>query len=143
MVLKIEVTDPEIKLPAYMHETDAALDLPSRENLILKPQEKKIIKTGIKMAIPKGHAGLIWDRSGLAAKHSLHCLAGVIDSGFRGEIGVVITNLSDKDFEVEKGMRIAQILIQPVTQFPIQQVKSLDEDSDRNLNAFGSTGLYQ
>ena len=92
------------------------------------------------MAIPEGHVGLIWDRSGMAAKHGLHCLAGVVDSGYRGEIGVVMKHLGDEPFTVEKNMRIAQMLIQPVAAATIEEADSLEE-TDRGKDGFGSTGL--
>jgi dUTP pyrophosphatase len=129
----------DVNLPKVMHEDDAGFDLPSAETRIIAPGEKVIIKTGLKMAIPKGYVGLIWDRSGLAAKHSLTTLAGVIDSGYRGEIGVVIINHSDKEFEVEKNMRIAQMLIQKIYQPSFTEVENLDE-TKRGLGGFGSTG---
>ncbi len=141
MELKIKRMDKEVELPSFAHDYDAALDLRSSENTTIKAGEKKIIKTGLKMAIPEGYAGLIWDRSGMAAKHSLHTLAGVIDSGYRGEIGIVMINLSDEDFRIEKNMRIAQMLIQPVSQPKIKEVESLEESS-RGENGFGSTGKF-
>jgi len=101
--------------------------------------ERVIVPTGIQMAIPEGYVGLVWDRSGLAAKHSLHCLAGVIDSGYRGEVGVVMINLGKEDFLVEKNMRIAQILIQPVELPSVVEVEDLD-DTTRGDGGFGSTG---
>ncbi len=140
MELKITRIDKEVKLPGYAYEHDAAFDLPSREDVVVLPGEKKIVKTGLKMMIPKGHVGLIWDRSGLAAKKSIHCMAGVIDSGYRGEIGVVLINLGKEEFAIEKNMRIAQLLIQPVMQPKITEVEELD-DSERGEGGFGSSGM--
>lgn len=116
------------------------MDLFSSIDVILKPGENKLIKTGIKMAIPSGYAGLIWDRSGLAAKNSIHVLAGVVDSGYRGEVCVVLKNLGNEDFAVSKNMRIAQMLIQPVASATIKESHSLDETA-RNEDGFGSTGI--
>jgi len=127
-------------LPKYACEGDAAFDLSSCEEHILKPGDKKVVKTGISMAIPKGYAGFVWDRSGLAAKNSLHTLAGVIDSGYRGEITVVMINLGKEDFKVERGMRIAQMAIQPALAAEIHEVGELDS-TNRDKNGFGSTGL--
>ncbi len=140
MELKIKRLDKTVEKPAFVHDYDAAFDLRSSEEKTIKPKEKVIIKTGLSMAIPRGFAGLIWDRSGLAAKHSLHVLAGVIDSGYRGEIGVVMVNLGAEEFSVEKNMRIAQMLIQPVAMPKIVEAEELDETS-RNTGGFGSTGL--
>ncbi len=139
--LRFHRTDKEVELPRYIRENDAAFDLRSAEDVVLKPGEKKIIKTGLRMAIPSEHVGLIWDRSGLAAKHSLHCLAGVIDCTYRGEVGVVMKNLGSEAFSVEKNMRIAQMLIQPVITPKITEVDDLDEDTVRGANGFGSSGL--
>ncbi len=140
MELKIKRLDKSVEKPAYIHDYDAAFDLRSSEEKTIKPKEKVIIKTGLSMAIPQGFAGLIWDRSGLAAKHSLHVLAGVIDSGYRGEVGVVMVNLGAEEFIVEKNMRIAQMLIQPVAMPKIVEADELDETS-RNKGGFGSTGM--
>lgn len=142
MELKIQRLDKSIELPKYTKEDDAALDLRSAEEKVLQPGERMIIKTGIKMAIPKNHVGLVWDRSGMAIKHGLHCLAGVIDSGYRGEFGVVMINLSKESFTIEKGMRIAQLLIQPVANhFPISEVDELDS-TERHDKGFGSSGYH-
>jgi len=130
----------DIMTPSYSREGDAAIDLRSAEEKIISPGQKDIIKTGLKIAIPKGHVGLIWDRSGMAAKHEMHVLAGVIDSNYRGEIGVVIKNFGTQAFEVEKHMRIAQMLIQPVVTAKIEEVESLDE-TDRAEGGFGSSGF--
>jgi dUTP pyrophosphatase len=137
--LKIERIDKEIKLPSYAYENDAALDLPSAENLVLLPGEKKVVKTGLKMAIPAGYVGLVWDRSGLAAKNSIHTLAGVIDSGYRGEIGVVMINLGKEPFSIERNMRIAQMLIQPVAHAKITEAE-VGTDTHRAVGGFGSSG---
>jgi dUTP pyrophosphatase len=129
----------DMTTPNYAHEGDAGIDLRSCEELTLKPDEYKIVKTGIKMAIPKGYVGLLWDKSGYAAKKGIHVLAGVIDSGYRGEIGIVLKNLGTQDFEISKDMKIAQILIQPIVNAKIKPVDSLEETS-RNHGGFGSTG---
>jgi dUTP pyrophosphatase len=138
--VKIHRIDKTVDVPFYANQGDAAFDLRSAEERVLKPGEKHIVKTGLCVAIPSGYVGLIWDRSGLAAKHSMHCLAGVIDSGYRGEVGVVIKNLGDSDFLVEKNMRIAQMLIQPVASASLVEVDSLD-DTERSSGGFGSTGV--
>ena len=108
---------------------------------VLKPHDHSVIKTGLKVAIPEGHVGLIWDRSGLAAKNALTTMAGVIDSDYRGEIGVVMINLGKEEFKIEKGMRIAQMLVQPILRLPIEEVDTLEE-TKRGESGFGSTGLH-
>jgi dUTP pyrophosphatase len=139
--LKIKRLDKTLPIPNYAKDGDAAFDLRSTHDTVLKPGEKTLIKTGLSVSIPKGYVGLIWDRSGLAAKNGLTCLGGVIDSGYRGEIGVVLCNLGKEDFKVEREMRIAQMLIQPVTQATIEEVEELDE-THRGQTGFGSSGLH-
>ncbi len=131
----------DVDMLSYAKPGDAAFDLRSAEEGILAPNEKRVFKTGIKMAIPSNHVGLIWDRSGLAAKHGLHCLAGVIDSGYRGEIGVVLKNLGHEPIEITKNMRIAQMLIQPVVSAILEEVNELDE-TERGEGGFGSSGTH-
>lgn len=141
-MIKVQIKKiKEVKTPSYAHKGDAGIDLYAAENYVLKPMETKVIKTGVCMAIPQGYAGLIWDRSGLAAKNSIHTMAGVVDSGYRGEIGTVLKNLSDQNFEITKNMRIAQMLIQPIANVTIEEKDSLDE-TNRNEGGFGSTGTH-
>ena len=141
MELRIKRLDKGLDMPTYSHADDAAFDLRAREKTVLKPKEKKVVMAGISLAIPQGHVGLVWDRSGMAAKHSLHVMAGVIDSGYRGEVGVVLINLGDEDFMVERNMRIAQMLIQPVAQPTIVETSDLDKTA-RDSSGFGSTGVH-
>jgi dUTP pyrophosphatase len=138
--LKIERIDKGVKLPFYAYMNDAAFDLPSAEDLILMPGEKKVVRTGLRMAIPEGYVGLVWDRSGLAAKYSIHTLAGVIDADYRGEIGVVLINLGKEKFPIEKDMRIAQMLIQPVMHANIIETE-VGTDTERASGGFGSSGI--
>jgi len=130
----------DVSLPSYAHEGDAGLDIYSAEDCVLGIGETRAVKTGIKMAIPHGYVGLVWDRSGLAVRNSLHTLAGVIDSGYRGEISIVMNNLGKADINISKNMRIAQLLIQPVERVKIIESDSLDE-TKRGHGGFGSTGL--
>jgi dUTP pyrophosphatase len=136
--MKFQRLSKEIDLPSYSKEGDAGIDLRASEDKLI--ESKEIVSTGIKVAIPENHVGLIWDRSGLAAKNELHVLAGVIDSNYRGEIKVVIKNLSKTPFQVEKNMRIAQLLIQPIKTVTIEEVEQLEE-TNRGNEGFGSTGL--
>ena len=140
MTLKIKKLYPEAILPKYLRPGDAAMDLYAIENKIIQPQQRELISTGIAMAIPVGNVGLIWDRSGMAANHGIKSMGGVIDSNYRGEIIVILHNLTAQPFIVEKGMRIAQMLIQEVKQKEILEVEELD-DTVRGEKAFGSTGF--
>ncbi|MBT5022212.1 dUTP diphosphatase [Candidatus Woesearchaeota archaeon] len=137
--VKIQKINSDIQHLSYAKEGDAGLDLRSAEEKTIKAGDKEIIKTGIKMAIPQGFVGLIWDRSGMAAKHSIKSMGGVIDSGYRGEVGVILHNLGKTDFKVEKNMRVAQMLFQPVHSATLEHVEELDE-TDRGEGGFGHTG---
>ena len=140
MKIRIQKTNPEIKIPSYAHSGDAGMDLYSAEDAIIKPGERKVVTTGIKIEIPNGYVGLIWDKSGLASKNGLKVMAGVIDSTYRGEIKAVIINLSDREYRVEKNTKIAQMLIQKVESMEIEEVENL-EDTLRGDGGFGSSGL--
>jgi len=140
MKLKVNRIKKEAKLPNWGHKGDAGLDLFSCEECKLEPFESKPISTGIKIAIPKGYAGLIWDKSGISLR-SVHRLAGVIDSGYRGEVKVVLINLGKQSFQIEKGMKIAQMLVQPVMDWEVVEVSTLDETT-RGEGGFGSTGKF-
>jgi len=112
----------------------------SIEDYILKPMERAIIKTGLQMEIPEGYFGSIRDRSGLAARYSIHVLAGVIDSHYRGEVGVVLVNLDRGEFRINKKDRIAQMLIQPIERVILKEVEELS-NTLRGQGGFGSTGV--
>jgi dUTP pyrophosphatase len=136
-VLKLDKTLPDLQ---YAKAGDVAFDLRSVEDdYTLKPMEHKIFKTGIAMELPEKHVGNIRDRSGMAGKYAIHVMGGIIDPGYRGEIGIVLINLSGKDFVVEKHMRIAQMLIQPVEIVTFENVDTLSE-TERGEGSFGSTG---
>jgi len=140
MKLKVKRLHPEAKLPVRKREGDAGLDLYSVEEVVLKPGQWVAVPTGIAVEIPEGHFGLIKDRSGLALKHALHCLAGVVDENYRGEIKVVIINLGNEEVKLEKGTRIAQLLIVPYTKVEPVEVEVLS-DTERGEKGFGSSGL--
>ena len=140
MTLKIKKMHSEATIPKYLHPGDAAMDLYANEHKIIQPNQRELISTGIAMAIPQGNVGLIWDRSGMAANHGIKSMGGVIDSNYRVEIKVILHNLTTQPFVVEKGMRIAQMLIQKVEHKEILEVQELD-DSVRGEKGFGSTGL--
>jgi dUTP pyrophosphatase len=131
--------DKSLTMPSYAHEGDAGIDLRASSDMILKPHETQPVPTGIKIAIPNGYVGLVWDKSGYAAKNSIKTMAGVVDSGYRGEIKVVMINLGKENFEIKKDMKIAQMLIQPVARANLVEKDSL-EDTTRGEKGFGSTG---
>lgn len=133
-----------LELPKYKTEGSAGMDLTAciDENIILKPLERKLIKTGIAIALPNNYEAQVRPRSGLALKNGISLLntPGTIDADYRGEIGVILINLSNEDFVVERGMRIAQLVISPIVQAELVEVEELDETL-RGQGGFGSTGV--
>ena len=140
-MLKIKIqTIGDAKLPSYAHKGDAGLDIYSaEEDYILKVGERRGFKTGVKMEIPEGYAALFWDKSGLAINYGIKTMGGIIDSTYRGEFVIILKNLGDKDYKVEKNSKISQVLIQKVEEAEFEQVESL-EGTERNEGRFGSTG---
>ena len=124
-------------LPGYHYAHDAGLDLCTADDVSISPGARVLIHTGISMAIPEGHAGLIWDKSGVANKRGLKTLGGVVDSGYRGEILVGLVNLSGEEVRLPKHEPIAQILIQKIEHAQIQEVEDLD-DTERGARGFDS-----
>ena len=138
MTLKIKKLSATAILPKYAHPHDAGMDLYASETVVILPQERTLIPTGIALSIPIGYVGLIWDKSGIATKHGLKTMAGVIDSGYRGEVKILLHNLSQQSYTIEAGTKIAQMLIQPVEQKQIVEVEELAE-TERGEQGFGST----
>ena len=135
--------DPQLPLPAAQHEHDAGFDLHAREGAVLEPGGgRAAIPTGIAVSIPPGFAGFVQPRSGLALRNGVTCLntPGLIDSGYRDEIRVILVNLDPHEpFRVERGDRIAQFVVQAVAPVEWQEVDALG-DSKRGTGGFGSTG---
>ncbi len=137
--LKIKKLSPDAVIPKYAHAGDAAFDLYSIEDVVIKPNERLQIGTGLAMEIPDGYVGLIWDKSGLSHKSGLKTLGGVIDSGYRGEVKVGMINLGKEDYVFEKGHKVAQMLIQKIEHAEIEETLELS-DTSRGVGGFGSTG---
>jgi dUTP pyrophosphatase len=135
--------DPELPMPAYARPGDAGLDLVARDPVVLGAGGgRALVPTGSAIAIPAGYAGFIQPRSGLALKHGVTCLntPGLIDSGYRGELKVLLVNTDpDIDHEVQRGDRIAQLVIQQVEHVEFVVVDDLDE-STRGEGGWGHTG---
>lgn len=142
MELKVKKIVKSAKLPQYAHPGDAGLDLFSIEEREILPGETALIHTGIKIELPQNTEAQIRPRSGLALKNSITVLntPGTIDEGYRGEIGVILINHGKVPFKVEKGMKIAQMVIKPVLRVNVIEVDELS-DTQRNENGFGSTGV--
>ena len=138
--------DPDLELPSYARVGDAGLDLVARENVVLFPAGgRALVATGLAIAIPEGHAGFIQPRSGLALKHGVTCLntPGLIESGYRGELKVLLINTDPAEpFEIKRGERIAQLVVQKVEHVVLQPVDDFDHlgESERGDGGFGHTG---
>ena len=134
----------DLPLPEYVTKDSAGVDLMAaiQENIILKPLERKLIPTGFAMELPKGYEAQVRPRSGLAIKHGITVLnsPGTIDADYRGEVSVILINLSHEDFTITRGMRVAQMIISPVEQADFVNSDELSETS-RGQGGFGSTGL--
>ena len=132
---------PDARIPAQAYDGDAGLDLSACERVELAPGERAVVGTGIALAIPPGHAGLVVPRSGLAARYGLGKVnaPGLIDEGYRGEVKVILLNTDRSEpFVVEPGMRIAQLVVLPVPELDPVQVDELPE-SERGVRGFGSS----
>ncbi len=142
MSLDIPVTlSPDATLPAYQTEHSAGMDLRSTVDVALTPGERKLVPTGLRMAIPEGYEGQVRPRSGLALKHGIGMVnaPGTIDSDYRGEIGVLLINLGQETVTFQKGERIAQLVICPIARARLLPMEEL-EQTVRGAGGFGSTG---
>tara|TARA_R100001015_G_C4627876_1_gene187678 strand:+ start:1460 stop:1945 length:486 start_codon:yes stop_codon:yes gene_type:complete len=160
MDIKINKLSKSAIIPSRANDSDAGYDLYSTQDMVIGPMEKLIVPTGISIEIPNGYYGRIAPRSGLAVKSSIDVLAGVVDSGYRGEIGVVLINLnlpevlfnrnkkstayesafgSKNKFSISKGDRIAQLIIEKCHK--IQWVETELSDSERGEGGYGSSGV--
>lgn len=139
MKLKIKKLHVDAVIPKYAHFDDAGFDLFAIEDTLVKINQRIPIKTGIAMEIPTGYVGLIWDKSGLSVKEGIKTIAGVVDSTYRGEVLVAVTNISDRDYKFEKGHKIAQMIIQKKETVEFEEVTELQE-TKRGEGRLGSTG---
>lgn len=138
--LRIERISPDAKLPQKAHPGDAAYDLYASDYYSISPYGQALVATGLKLAIPDNYVGLIWDKSGLAS-NGITTLGGVIDSNYRGEIKIVVKNLSEEIFNIVPGQKIAQILIQATANWEIKE-ESINDDTERQDKGFGSSGQF-
>lgn len=142
MTLRFRKVHPDAVLPAYAHPSDAGMDVRSVDDLTIAPGKRALVHTGLVMLLPPDYEAQVRPRSGLALKSGVTVLntPGTIDSGYRGEVGVILANFGEADFQVKKGDKIAQIVIAPVTQPEIVETTEVDE-TDRGSGGFGSTGV--
>ena len=142
MTLRFRRIHPDAVLPSYAHPSDAGMDVRSVDDLTIAPGKRALVHTGLVMLLPPMYEAQVRPRSGLALKSGVTVLntPGTIDAGYRGEVGVILANFGEADFQVKKGDKIAQIVIAPVTQPEIVETTEVDE-TDRGSGGFGSTGI--
>ncbi|HPL92664.1 MAG TPA: dUTP diphosphatase [bacterium] len=156
MEIKVQKLTPDLQDLAYAKPGDAGFDLRASgvwgeikngeiidmqaEEYVLPTGSRVLVKCGIKLAIPDGYWGNIRDRSGLAVKFGIHTLGGVVDSSYRGEVGVIVINLGNEAFVIKKNERIAQMIISPCVQGNLLAVDELGEETVRGGGGFGSSG---
>ena len=142
MTIRFKRLCPDAVLPAYAHPGDAGMDIRSVDDLEIAPGTRALVHTGLVMILPPGWEAQVRPRSGLALKYGVTVLntPGTIDAGYRGEVGVILSNFGDAPFAVKKGDRIAQVVVAPVTTAAIEETDVVD-DTDRGGGGFGSTGV--
>lgn len=141
-VLQVKRLDPGLPLPSYQRDGDAGLDLYATRDVTIAPGERAVIGTGVAIAIPAGYVGFVTPRSGLAARHGLSIVnsPGVVDSGYRGEVKLILVNLDQKeDVVLARAERVAQLVIAPVASVQVVDVLDLPP-SERGEGGHGSTG---
>ncbi len=139
MKVKIQKLHKDAKIPTYATLGDAGMDLYAIKRYKIKPGQIGLIDTGLAFELPPGTVGLVWDKGGIAMKNGLKTLGGVLDIGYRGEMTVGLVNLTRKTYNIDKGDKIAQMLIQRVEHVDIKEVKKLSQ-SVRGVGRFGSSG---
>ena len=141
MDFSLQKLDRELPTPRRAHATDAGLDLYARNPIVLEPGQRATVDTGVAVAIPPGHAGLVTARSGLAARNGIGVVnsPGLVDAGYRGELRAVLINHGQERVEIKRGDRIAQLVIVPVATPEVTVVDELDS-TDRGAGGFGSSG---
>jgi dUTP pyrophosphatase len=137
-MIEVMKTSPNATLPTRAHPDDAGMDLYGLEDIRLEPGQGVVTRTGIALAIPAGHTGLVADRSSMA-KRGIKTAGGVIDAGYRGEVHIVLWNISREVQELKQGERIAQMLVVPVRTPAVKEVRKLTETA-RGAKGFGSSG---
>jgi dUTP pyrophosphatase len=143
MQLKVQKLSKNAQIPQYAHPGDAGLDLCAIEAQIIEPGQTGLVRTGIAIELPDGTEAQVRPRSGLALKHQITVLntPGTIDAGYRGEICVILINHGHQPFQIEPGMRIAQMVIAAFHRVAVEEVMTVQQDSTRGAGGFGSTGV--
>ena len=141
--VKIKKIKSNAIVPSYVHDGDSGVDLYSTEDYELKPGDRALVSTGLQIAMPHGFEAQVRPKSGLALQHGISIVntPGTVDSNYRGEIGVIVINLGQQNYKIEKGKKIAQMVFTKVEQVQFEVVNELDE-TKRGMGGFGSTGLH-
>lgn len=139
MKLLVQKIRHDAILPTYAHDTDAGMDIYTPDTVELAPSARVLAATGIALAVPAGYVGLVWDKSGIATRHGIVTVAGVIDAGYRGEVKIGLLNTGSEHHTFAPGQKIAQLLIQPVSCPAIVEATTLT-GTQRGTGGFGSTG---
>lgn len=139
-ILRVELKDKNAKAPRYANEGDAGLDLFSPIKIKIPAKGKVIIDTKVAIHLPKNTVALVWDKGSLGCKYAIKVLGGVFDENYRGTFTIGLANLSSKAYQVEKGDKICQVLIQKIEYVNVKVVKNIDTNTVRGPKRFGSTG---
>lgn len=142
MTLAIRRIDAAAQLPTYAHPGDSGMDVRSIETVTLRPGDRALVRTGLVFQLPPDAEAQVRPRSGLALRHGVTVLnaPGTIDAGYRGEVGVILVNLGAEPFTVEKGMKVAQVVVASVVRAEVVEVAETDT-TERGADGFGSTGV--
>ncbi len=141
MKVKVKKTHPDAKMPSYAHPGDVGLDMYSVDEAVIEPGDRKLLNCGFALEFPEGYAAIVKDKGGPPHKYGLHCLGGVFDAGYRGEYNVNLVNLGHEKVTIEKGQKIAQLVLFPVAIAELEETEELS-DSSRKDGKFGSTGVF-
>jgi dUTP pyrophosphatase len=141
MSLKVNIkkVHPDATIPSYAHDGDAAVDLYCAETITIQPDQRVAVATGVALELPEDYVAYIWDKSGLSNKHGLKTMGGIIDAGYRGEYKVLMINLGNEPYTIEKGHKVAQMFIEKRNKLEFVEVDELS-DTARGAGGFGSTG---
>ena len=137
MKIKAKKLNTEAIIPKHNLTGDAGIDLYSVEDVTIEPGERYAVATGLAFELPEGYVALIWDKSGIALKKGIKTMGGVIEYTYRGEYKIILLNTSDQTFQVKKGEKIAQMLVQPIMTVEVEEVAELS-DTVRGEHGFGS-----
>ena len=140
MKVKIKISSPNAKNPTYAHPGDVGMDLYSLEDYVLQPGERRVFFIGFALEFETGYAAIVADKGGPPTKFGIHTMGGVFDAGYRGEYNVLLINLGQEPYKIEKGDKIAQLIIYPVAIAELENADSLS-DTSRGAGRIGSTGI--